>query len=394
MQKLRGVPLAVSMACAFQLLPGLASIPRPSAPKVPAATGGLQVIVNAPGAKVFLDGQYMGELTPPQVLTLPDLPAGDVQVRVEAPGFQARALTYTLQAGAWTHAFFQLVRLGGEPAAKPTAAAQVPLRPGYGAPLLPPDQDGARSSVAGVTRNAQGLWEITLWIGAVSIDLVQLPAGRYRMGSDAGDQDEMPVHEVSIRKPFWMGKYPVTQAQWQAVRGFNPSKSREAGPEAPVENVSYHACEGFIDRLNELQSAWTFRLPSEAEWEFACRAGSGAARPALSPRAGRGAGGTPRPVGQQPPNAWGLHDMLGNVWQWCRDSHHANYKGAPSDGTAWTSDGGPRRPARDDPSQPLIVIRGCAWDTPLEDVRVTERGRAPASATRKDLGFRLVCLPR
>jgi formylglycine-generating enzyme required for sulfatase activity len=376
--------------------------------------GGLQVIANVPGTKVFLDGQFKGELTPPQVLNLPDLPVGSVQVRVEAAGYQTRAMTYTIQPGTWTQAVFVLVKQGGAPLPPPPAGSARPAAPAgsappagtqsnAGGPLMPVKREEDPSVMAGAVRNPQGLWEITVKVDAVSIELVQVPAGKFRMGSASGKEDEVPVHEVAFRKPFWMSKYPITQKQFQTVMGYNPSKFKAAGPQAPVESVSWNSCDAFASRLNAKQTEWTFRLPSEAEWEYACRAGSTSTRGADSLMATAwyqdNSGGTTHPVGQKQPNAWGLYDMLGNVAQWCADLQHKDYTGAPSDGSAWIADsyyyyGGTPIAMGSGNYKAVNMIRGGGWSSESMDVRSTIRERSLGDTTRKDLGFRLVCTPR
>jgi formylglycine-generating enzyme required for sulfatase activity len=194
----------------------------------------------------------------------------------------------------------------------------------------------------------------------------------------------------------------VTQKQFQAVMGYNPSKFKEAGPQAPVESVSWNSCDTFASRLNAKQTEWTFRLPAEAEWEYACRAGSASTRGTESLMTiawyQDNSGGTTHPVGQKLPNAWGLYDMLGNVAQWCADLQHDDYRGAPSDGSPWVTDSyyyyGSRIPMGSGNFRAVNMIRGSGWDSESVDVRSTIRERALGDTTRKDLGFRLVCIPR
>jgi len=163
-----------------------------------------------------------------------------------------------------------------------------------------------------------------------SIDFCKIPAGRFMMG-EKGSQ-----REVTIAKDFYLGKYPVTQAQWQAVMGNNPSHFK-GDPNLPVESVSWDHCQQFLKKLNDEIGKKLFRLPTEAEWEYACRAGStgdycfgddvnklreyGWCR--------ENSGSKTQPVGKLKPNAWGLYDVHGNVWEWCEDwydnakTHHA-----------------------------------------------------------------------
>lgn len=194
----------------------------------------------------------------------------------------------------------------------------------------------------------------------VTLDLVRIPGGKFRMGAPA-DEDhsleiERPQHRVTVPS-FWMGKYPVTQEQWLAVASLpklkvdlKPNPSYCKGKYLPVETISWMEAVEFCDRLSR-HTGSTYRLPTEAEWEYACRAGTTSPfhfgetlTPALanynsdkrthSPHLG------PRPyqtttVGSFPPNAFGLYDMHGNVWEWCEDNWHDNYQDAPRDGTDW-----------------------------------------------------------
>ncbi|MBI4569124.1 MAG: formylglycine-generating enzyme family protein [Planctomycetes bacterium] len=204
-------------------------------------------------------------------------------------------------------------------------------------------------------KSAQGLYEYDKDLGGdVTLSLVLVPAGAFMMGSpeDEPDRfsDEGSQHRVNVAA-FLMGKYEVTQRQWQAVMGSNPSYFKNAGLDAPVEMVSWDDCKAFREKTG-------LRLPSEAEWEYTCRAGTttryscGDDESALGEHAWYDAnsGRTTHPVGQKKPNGWGLCDMHGNVWEWCEDWWHDSYNGAPTDGSALISDKGASR-----------VLRGGSW---------------------------------
>ena len=173
-------------------------------------------------------------------------------------------------------------------------------------------------------------------------ELVVIPAGRFMMGSNE-EKDEKPIHPVNI-KQFAIGKTEVTQAQWQAVMGSNPSRFANCGPTCPVEQVSWDDVQQFIQKLNA-KTGREYRLPSEAEWEYAARAGSqskysfGDSESQLGQHAwyGSNSGNTTKPVAGKQTNAFGLHDMHGNVSEWVEDCWHENYSGAPTDGSAWTT---------------------------------------------------------
>jgi formylglycine-generating enzyme required for sulfatase activity len=180
---------------------------------------------------------------------------------------------------------------------------------------------------------------------------VWVPPGSFQMGSESGQVDEKPVHRVTIGAGFYLGKYEVTQAQWQAVMGHNPSYFK--GHNLPVEQVSWDDAALFVAKLNAQKDGYTYRLPTEAEWEYACRAGttgdyagdldalawygnnSGRARLDAAEMARIDVqnyykrlmenGGQTHPVGSKLPNAFGLFDMHGNIWEWVQDYYSDGY---------------------------------------------------------------------
>ena len=194
--------------------------------------------------------------------------------------------------------------------------------------------------------------------GGVKLELLPIPGGTFDMGSNERDS-EKPIHRVSFA-PFHLGKFQITQVQWRAViGGDNPSHFK--GSELPVENVSWHDAVKFCEMLST-QTDRSFRLPSEAEWEYACRAGEpgkwcfGDDENLLKQYAWYGEDGSKgktHPVGQKQANAFGLYDMHGNVWEWCDDVWHDNYNGAPIDGSAWLRAGDSKH----------RVLRGGSWDS-------------------------------
>lgn len=221
--------------------------------------------------------------------------------------------------------------------------------------------------------------EITTRIG---MQLVLIPAGEFQMGSTTGGADEGPVHRVRISKPFYLSKYEVTQAQWEAVMGTQPSKFR-GDANRPVANVSWEEAQEFLRKLNAQEGGRKYRLPTEAEWEYAARAGSTTAYSFGDDARQLGeyawydqnAGGTTHPVGQKRPNAWGLYDMHGNVWEWVQDWKGAYTAGAAEDPT------GPSTGA-------LRVIRGGSWYFPAQFVRAAYRLWYVPGYRVGDLGFR------
>ena len=255
------------------------------------------------------------------------------------------------------------------------------------------------------------------------MEFVWIPAGRFMMGSPASeagrDNDEGPQHEVVFKEGFWMGKYPVTQAEWQTIMGNNPSRFK--GERRPVEQVSWDDCQEFLKKLNDTHplplprgeqrgipllggdgvgspllggagGGLLFRLPSEAEWEYACRAGTDTVYSFGDDPAQLGdyawysenSDIETHPVGQKKPNAFGLCDMHGNVWEWQSDRWHDDYNGAPADGSVWERRDSDRR-----------VLRGGSCYSDAKFLRCAVRYRFNWQY-RWDFnrGFRLVCSRR
>jgi len=170
---------------------------------------------------------------------------------------------------------------------------------------------------------------------SIAMKLVLLPAGTFTMGGDwdaeQADENELPQHTVTFSKPFYMGVYTVTQSQWEHVLGDNPSAFK--GDDHPVETISHEDTGAFLQRLNAMENTRTYRLPTEAEWEYAARAGSRSTY-AFGPETSRlaefawyqvNSSGSSHPVGQLAPNDWGLYDMHGNVHEWCADWYQRDY---------------------------------------------------------------------
>jgi len=215
-------------------------------------------------------------------------------------------------------------------------------------------------------------------------EMVELPAGSFVMGSNNGEPDEKPLHSVTIVKSFAIGKTEVTQAQWRAVMGNNPSYFEACDDTCPVEQVSWSDAQVFIKKLN-VKTGKLYRLPSEAEWEYACRAGAqqeycgsdNADSVAWNnSNSGSYLFNSPHPVATRQANAFGLYDMSGNVWEWVEDNYHASYNGAPEDGSAWMNG-------------TMHVLRGGSWGKDPKFGRAARRSKFSANYSDFSYGFRL-----
>ena len=219
------------------------------------------------------------------------------------------------------------------------------------------------------------------------------------MGSDGADL-ERPSHAVTISQPFYIGRYEVTQWQWRAVMGTTVDEQRRKvksdakslvalpmageGDDRATYYVSWQDAQAFIKRLNALNDGHIYRLPSEAEWEYVCRAGASEDRPAqlnLIAQYRNNSNNYVQPVGMRWPNGFQVYDVIGNVWEWCEDVFHLNYNGAPSDGGPWLSN--------DDLNQ--RVKRGGSFMTKNFDfLRCAARAGETPDNRDVETGFRVV----
>ncbi len=242
--------------------------------------------------------------------------------------------------------------------------------------------------------------------GDIELEMISIPSGEFLMGSPEGEgyDNEKPQHSVTVPE-FFMGKYPVTQEQWrlialqtklQVTRELDPEPAYFSGSNRPVERISWHDAVEFCTRLSKLTNK-NYCLPSEAEWEYACRAGTttpfcfGAtittdlANYSGSIYANEQKGiyrSETTLVNQFFPNAFGLYDVHGNVWEWCADHWYKNYQKAPKDGYAWV-----------DTNDSIHVLRGGSWIYDPDGCRSAFRGRSDADDYGSNVGFRVVCAP-
>lgn len=250
-----------------------------------------------------------------------------------------------------------------------------------------PENTGLPAAAA-VAATAELPEQLTLKVGPTEMAFVLIPAGTFTMGSPeaTGDADESPQHPVTISTAFYLGRYEVTQEQWQAVMGTNPSQFK--GPRRPVDSVSWNECQRFLQKLRQLTRR-ELALPTEAQWEYASRAGTDTAwsfgrnADAIDAYAwwADNSEAMTHPVGEKRPNAFGLYDTIGNVSEWTADwyTKHAYPDHAVSD---------PARPGPIEKSSP--VCRGGAWGDGLDFLRSACRNCVGADNATSGLGLRCV----
>jgi formylglycine-generating enzyme required for sulfatase activity len=257
---------------------------------------------------------------------------------------------------------------------------------------------------------------------AFGLEFVWIPPGTFKMGSSKRGNDEKPIHDVTIREGFYMSRNEVTQGEWQSIMATSVIQQRDktnpvgalrgVGDQYPMYYVSWTDAQEFIKRLNQKSTSYTYRLPTEAEWEYACRGGvaddyNGAPDETswYANNSGRQRidaaeiwrtdqinyvkrivdnGNQTHPVGQKQPNGFGLYDMNGNVWEWCEDLYHWGYAGAPLDATAWLSNG----------EKDSRVLRGGSWDFNATFLSSTTRSGLAQETRGNYFGFRLVAVAR
>ncbi|MGB3312299.1 MAG: formylglycine-generating enzyme family protein [Nodosilinea sp.] len=265
-----------------------------------------------------------------------------------------------------------------------------------------------RGEVVATAAQTAAYFEEPLAEGVPPLRLVAIPSGEFMMGSPEDEvgrtKAEGPQHLVKV-PPFFMGQTPVTQAQWRAVAALPqqdhdlaPDPARFKGDDRPVEQVSWYEAVEFCARLSDLTGR-IYRLPTEAEWEYACRADTttpfffGATLTTelanydgsvfLNEPKGQSRGET-TPVGQFVPNAFGLYDLHGNVWEWCQDHWHSNYEGAPTDGSAWLTEN----------EESERVRRGGSWGNDPWYCRSAYRYNFSPDSRVISFGFRVICEAR
>ena len=240
----------------------------------------------------------------------------------------------------------------------------------------------------GASASATVTVQFLLGVGFGAEQFILIQPGTFLMGSADGASDERPVHAVNITKAFYLQKTEATQSQWKAVMGSNPSYFTSCGDDCPVERVSWNTIQEFIAKLNQANPGMNYRLPTEAEWEYAARAGT------AGDYGGNGvlndmgwwsgnSGGHTQRVARKLPSAWGLYDMHGNVWEWVQDWYSSSYYSvSPTNGPTGPTNGSDR------------VVRGGSFEGYAVTARSANRGSiSPSTGDRLGVGFRLARTP-
>jgi len=310
-------------------------------------TGSISLSGSPEGARVYLDGYYSGKLPG----TIEQVEPGRHTIMVTKTGYRDWMEKVRVAAG-------EMVYLEADLEEELEEAAEPRL--------------GAKK-----------------FTNSIRMEFVLIPAGEFEMGSSRRERDrdeDERQHKVTISRPFYMQTTEVTQGHWKAVMGDNPSYFKDCGDDCPVENVSWDDCQEFIRRLNQMEGTDKYRLPTEAEWEYACRAASvtkfyfGHDDRKLGDYAWYvgNSGEQTHPVAQKEPNAWGLYDMYGNVWEWCQDWYKKKYP--------WRHVSDPKGPS----SGSFPVSRGGSWYSHARYCRSAARFFVSPALRYSYQGFRFV----
>jgi len=336
----------------------------PPAPRPEKKEASLSITSDVAGSTVWINGQKMGGSAP---LTYPSIGPGHYRVKVGKEGYEPYERRVEVEPGKSYAVTAHLEKIGETP---------TPVAP------IPPPEPSARDR----------------FTNSLGMEFVRIPSGRFTMGSpkdEPGRLDREKQHRVTLTRDYFMQTTEVTQGQWKAVMGSNPSRFKNCGDDCPVERVSWNDVQEFIEKLNRREGE-SYRLPTEAEWEYAARAGTTTPfaygrclstdqanydgnYPLTGCPKGKDRGKT-IPVGSlNAPNAWGLHDMSGNVWEWVQDWYGEYPTDAVIDPT------GPANGAR-------RVNRGGSWLHDAGDCRSAYRGRSTPGIRNDGLGFRALAV--
>ena len=376
-------------------------------------TGSLQVSTNPSGAKIYIDKEYKSKAP----VSLSDLSLGPTTIKAKKEGYRDQEKSAYIRSDKEIKLTLVLDKIdttGSLDVESDPRDAKWYLDGAY-AGKTPDSMQGVEKGrhKVKVVKDGYKKWSGSVYISAgdekhISADLksersrhqagdtwtdpetgmefVWVPGGCYQMGcgswTDSCDDDEKPVHEVCV-DGFWISKYEVTQGEWEQIMGNNPSHF-DNGDNYPVEEVSWNDCQDFIDNLNS-ESSKTFRLPTEAEWEYAARSGGKQQKYAGGGDVdsvawyGGNSGDQTHEVGTKAPNDLGIYDMSGNVWEWCSDWYSSDYySNSPKNNPQGPSSGSYR------------VGRGGGWDSVAEYVRAVIRVYGVPSYTYVGIGLRLV----
>lgn len=351
---------------------------------------------NPEGADIEVDGKFAGNT--PSML---QLKVGDHKIAIKSPGYSSWERTIAVGAGGnvninailqkasvvFVEPTVATTPVQTKPSPEPTPTATATPTP-MAVPVSRPNPE----AVSVVTASVPAEKEVSTSLPKpgdvrktrVGIELVWVSSGEFTMGSTDGEDVERPVRKVTISEGFWMSRYEVTQLQWFSEMGLNPSEFDKCGGNCPVENVSWDDAQRFIAKLNAKNDGFVYSLPTEAQWEYAARAGTtGKWAGDLGSMAwySDNSGGRTQPVGTKQPNAFGLYDMHGNVWEWCED-WYGNYPRTPETD--------PKGPAKGK----WRILRGGSWKDGKDDQRSAYRGGLSPSTKYKDMGFRVVAKAR